>query len=342
MVRRSGFALPAVLAVTGVVTLIFLVAITALATLTAEAQSARARVVFTQRALTAEAAIAYLASTEPVRAQGFALGGQRALNPFGQFGAGPEEDLTTGVPVRLDGRAYRLDVGGPMLLSLQDQAGQINVVRMSQAEQLRFIALTGAPESAARDLVARLADYMDPDDLTSINGAEGDAYPGGPPPNRFLLRPSEWLSVLGARDAVDPARWRALRGDLAADPTDTLANVNTMTPLTMQVRFSLSETQAEAAVTARDNTPFVSILDFAAVTGAVVEPDPFQIYTFPSGRISFVIRDGRSPWIYRGRMTLTPGGLERPLWIDQTETLEAPRRAVAETSDAVEFPDAPR
>ena len=39
--RRDGFALPAVLAVTGVVTLIFLVAITALARLTAEVKAAK-------------------------------------------------------------------------------------------------------------------------------------------------------------------------------------------------------------------------------------------------------------------------------------------------------------
>ncbi|MGN7099928.1 hypothetical protein, partial [Brevundimonas diminuta] len=62
---RRGFALPAVLAVTGVVTLIFLVAITALASLTAEAAAARARVRFLQRAMTAEAALAYMAATCP-------------------------------------------------------------------------------------------------------------------------------------------------------------------------------------------------------------------------------------------------------------------------------------
>lgn len=71
--RRSGFALPAVLAVTGVVTLIFLVAITALASLSAEAASARARVRFLQRAMSAEAALSFMAATEPTRAYGFGV-----------------------------------------------------------------------------------------------------------------------------------------------------------------------------------------------------------------------------------------------------------------------------
>ena len=62
---RAGFALPAVLAVTGVVTLIFLVAMTALSSLTAEAASARARVRFMTRAMTAEAMMVYMAATEP-------------------------------------------------------------------------------------------------------------------------------------------------------------------------------------------------------------------------------------------------------------------------------------
>lgn len=340
--RRSGFALPAVLAVTGVVTLIFLVAITALATLTAEAASARARVRFVQKAMTAEAAIAYLAATEPIRSQGFAIGRQRLGNPFGIADPIGGSDLSPIADLRLDGRAYRLNIDGPILVALQDQAGLVNVQRLNDEEYRRFVEQAGVPDAGAARLRARLADYVDPDDLKSLNGAEREDYPSGGPANRFLLRPSEWLSVLDARASVDPGRWRDLRPDLASDPTDTVVNVNTMTARAMQIRFGITESQAQAAIAAREDAPFLSLNDFAAASGAVVVPDVFQLYTFPSGRILFVIRDGRSPWIYRGRMTLTPGGLEQPLWIDQTETMEAPRRAVAETSDAVEFPNTAR
>ena len=93
---RDGFALPATLAVLGVVTLIFLVAITALASLTAEARSARDRVRFLQQAMTAEATLAYLASTEPLRPQGFAVGAGRILDEFSrQPGAAPATSRPT-------------------------------------------------------------------------------------------------------------------------------------------------------------------------------------------------------------------------------------------------------
>lgn len=336
---RTGFALPAVLAVTGVVTLIFLVAMTALATLTSEAASARARVRFSQRALSAEALIVFMAATEPVRNQGFATGAPRSLDVLGL-------DLPISTSntklVRLDGRPYTLRSDG-LTVSLQDQAGQINIDRLSEIESARFLAAVGAPQNLARSLTARLRDYTDADDLASLNGAERGDYRQGVPANRSLLRPVEWLSVLGAREAISPSRWRAARDDIAADPTDTAININTLTPLALQVRFGMTAREAQAVVTARERAPLLSLAELMAIGGgAATEADPFQLYTFPSGRVNFVIRDAQSPWIYRGRITLTPGGVEQPVWIDQTETIEAPRRAVPETSNAADFPYAPR
>ncbi|MGO4410932.1 hypothetical protein AB4Y66_12880, partial [Brevundimonas sp. M-11_2] len=100
--RRDGFALPAVLAVTGVVTLIFLVAITALASLTAEAASARVRVRFLQRALTAEATLSYMAATEPMRAYGFGVNDARGFMDLAQTDAPANLSGAAVEPVRLD------------------------------------------------------------------------------------------------------------------------------------------------------------------------------------------------------------------------------------------------
>lgn len=341
---RAGFALPATLAVVGVVTLIFLVAITALVSLTAEARSARDRVRFLERALTAEATLAYMAATEPIRPFGLAVGSSRLIEEFGAGSAPPA--VTSGqepAEVRLDGRPYVMDVRGPLSVTLQDQAGLLNLAALDDASWGRLLAEGGVDPRTAQQLTARYRDYIDPDDLRQPDGAEAADYgAAGGPANRHLLRPAEWLSVLGARAALSPRAWMEIRDDLAADPTSVAINVNTSTPRALRVLFGLTEAQAEAAVRARQDMTFYSLEDVAAATGAPLVTDLERVYAYPSGRIRFIIRDARSAWTYRGRLTVDPSGLEQPVWIDQTELTEAPRRARADTSDAARLPYAPR
>lgn len=334
---RKGFSLPAVLAVTGVVTLIFLVAITALASLMAEAASARARVRFLERAMTVEATIAYIVATEPFAPRGIEIGAPRRVDLI----LGQAPDQSSGLPpaeLRLDGRPYSVDLNGPLSVSLQDQAGMINIGRLDDDAFRRLMLALGVAASEARDLRARYIDYVDADDLKQVNGAEKRDYEGGGPPNRGLIRPTEWLSVLGARTTVDPARWHALRPDLAHDPAEGSVNLNTATPRALEVRFGLTAQQAEAAIEARNAAAFSTISDFNAATGAAIPDYVLALYTYPSGPIIYTIRDGRSAWVYRGRLAPTPGDLEQPVRIDQTELLEAPGRARAETLNATRFP----
>ena len=104
--RRIGFALPAVLAVTGVVTIIFLVAMTALYSLTSEAASARARVRFLQQAMSAEAALSYMVATEPLSARGVSVGsGRQQFDSLDDADEGGGQIASGQAPaeVRLDG-----------------------------------------------------------------------------------------------------------------------------------------------------------------------------------------------------------------------------------------------
>lgn len=339
---RPGFALPAVLAVTGVVTLIFLVAITALASLTAEAAAARARVRFLQRAMTAEAALAYMAATEPTRAYGFGVNDVRNTLDADYREAPP---VVSGLPVEkvfADGRRYVMDVDGPLALQLQDQAGMLNTALLFGAPHDRFLEALGIEPSGRQPLIARYVDYIDHDDLKQPNGAERADYADGGPANRRLIRPAEWLSILGARQAVDPKAWRRVRPHLAADPTASSFNVNTAGAPVLALLFGLNESQAEALIRARADRPLTSLTDIGNVTGAAFDGDYEQVYTYPSGVTILTLHDTRSAWTYRARLTLTPTDLEQPLWIDQTELTEAPRRAVADTSDATRLSYAPR
>ncbi|WP_374386173.1 general secretion pathway protein GspK [Brevundimonas sp.] len=335
--RRKGFALPAVLAVTGVVTLIFLVAMTALSSLTAEAAAARARVRFMTRAMTAEAMMVYMAATEPIAAAGFNIGGPRLFDDamYDPAGGGGGELM------RLDGRSYQVDLEGPLLIRPQDQAGLINLAYLSDAGYQRLGEAVGLSERSARALIPLYRDYVDQDGLEQPNGAEAGDYEGAGPANRVLRRPDEWLSLLGVREQIRPAAWRRIREHLAMDSTSPNENVNTATAETMRILYGATPSQAEAAIQGREQQPFMSFASFAGATG-LPDTSGDSFYTFPSGRIILTIADSRSAWVYRSRLTLTPSGLERPVWIDQTELKEAPGRAVADLSDAVQLPYTPR
>lgn len=338
---RPGFALPAVLAVTGVVTIVFLVAITALANLTAEAAAARARLRFLEHALTAEADISMMVLTEPFAPRGMEIGGLRRVSEV----LGATASYSSGLPVaelRLDGRPYRLDVAGSTLVvGLRDQAGLINISRLGEGGWDRLAEAAGMTAAQRRTLWPRLQDYVDPDDLKSPNGAESGDYADGGPANRKLLTGQEWLSIAEVRAAIDPLRWREIRDEVVADASEGISNINTASAETLQIRFGLTPAEAAAAITARERDAILSLVDLGAIIGRDLGADPLAIYTYPSGRIVFTIRDTRSPWIYRGRLALTPGDPDQPFWVDQTETLEAPRRTKADPTDAPAFPYAP-
>lgn len=331
---RAGFALPAVLAVTGVVTLIFLVAITALTSLNAETAAARSRVRFLQNALTVEAEAVYLATTEPLDTRSIRPGRTRLLSD--QDGGATTPDSSP--EVRLDGRPYAMDVGTPMTLRLQDEAGLLNLAKLDANGFTRFITKLGGNGQTARELFSRYRDYTDSDDLRQQNGAEAPDYGAAFIPNRPLARPGEWLSVLGARDAIDARRWRALRPTVISESAVGTININTLTSEALQVTFDMTESQAEAAIRTREAIPFLGVAELSAATGAPVVGDGDMIYTFPSGRLVYVIRDATSAWVYRGRISLTPADLERPFWIDQTELFEAAGRTTSDTKDAPELP----
>ncbi len=338
--RASGFALPAVLAVTGVVTLIFLVAITASANLNREVRSAQARVAFLERALTAEAVVTYAMATEPFGQRGLRIGSPRNMPESADMTPGS----STGLPeaeILFDDRPYRMELGGRVLtVRLQDQAGLINISRLDEEGLRRLARAAGVPAQDANDLAARFLDYVDQDDLRRVDGAERSDYPAGqPPPNRSLRSPDEWLSVLSARDLVDASAWRALRPNLAADAQEITSNINTATETALQVRFGLSEQQARRAIEAREERPFLSLGELAAVTGALLFDNGEGLYVYPSGRAIFTIDDGTSRWRYQGRITITPGNPYRAYWVDETSLSFRPR-GETETSepDEVDLP----
>ncbi len=319
---NAGFVMPAILVVIAVVTLVFLTVILALDSLSAEARSAREDIRFRQTALTAEAELAWLMTTEPFTARSLAIGQSRAQ--LGEmFGEPPADDFRpANLELFLDGRSYTPAIpatGGRIYITLQDQGGLVNLNNLTPLQSQRLFERMGASQNQAGTLAARLIDYIDADDFRQPDGAEIGDYEregAGRPQNGVLVRVDELMGVLGFREMTDRPRVRALRDTLSADPTTGALNVNTMTPEAMAILFGVAPDRVSVVTASRESAPFVTFEEFAAAAGVAELPSGDFLTVFPSGRVAFKALDARRGIAYRSRITVTPSDNERPLWVD--------------------------
>ena len=325
---KRGFALPAVLAVTAIVTLVFLVAILALDSLVDQTRRAMALSRFETQALSLEAHAAYVAAV----GQPTALG----LNA-------PDIDRRGDPRVAADGASYQPAGATELRLSMQDEAGLINLDSLPQAALARLMDRLGVPPDRRAALVDRFSDYVDADDLTRIDGAEAAAYRerGLPsPPNGPLHDLDQALGVLGWKEAVPRERWRGLRDDLTADPTSAAFNANTATPGALRVLFGFDDSQVAAIAERRRAAPFNSLEDLGRAAGVRMSGDAERVYGFPNGRFAVKITAPGAGLAYRTRIVLTPRDPERPVWIEDSALSLSPANGKAERlTNAPLFPD---
>lgn len=100
--------------------------------------------------------------------------------------------------LRVDDLAYR--TGDGEFVSIQDARGLLNLNSLRFDDGRLLLVGCGVPESDVPSLLDALNDYVDADDLKSINGAEAREYRAAglpPPPNRPLLSLEELWQVLG-------------------------------------------------------------------------------------------------------------------------------------------------
>jgi hypothetical protein len=340
--RRQGFALPAVLVVTAVVTLIFLVAMTALDSLNREAGAARERINFTLRAQTAEARLTWLATTEPLGSQGLRIGAPRLIDEFAPV-AGTAAAARSETLLRVDGRRYGLAQLG-LQLEVMDTAGLINLQRLDEEAFRRLMEAAGASTADATRLWPVFQDYIDADALRRPGGVETGDGRDLPPANRPLRGPDELLAVPGVSAVIDMDAWRRLRPELVADHTQATFNINTATPAFYRIMFAMTPAEIERALAFREPRAFISPFELRQVTGAGMVINDELVYTFPGGRFELRVQDAASRWMYRSRLVLTPTHPERPFWIDDRNVARPPLAAAASgerETDVPELPGAP-
>lgn len=297
---KAGFALPAVLAITGVVCLALLAAVTAVDSLARSAREARDRSAFEETALSVEARTTLSALTLPVTTDSI-------LVPDGRGQT---------APLLLDGAPY---AASGLEVSLQDEAGLINLDTLPSRTLPRLVEQFGVEPRLAPALAARLADFLDPDDLVRAGGAERDAYRAAgrpPPPNGPLRGRAELLGVLGWEEAAPKGSWRAVRSLVVTDSVNVGVNINTTPATVLQVLYGLTPDQAERAVARRRIAPFATLEDLGRAAGVALVGDAERSVIRPSNRLQFGAASARARQAYASRLVLTPDDPSRPFHVE--------------------------
>jgi general secretion pathway protein K len=89
---------------------------------------------------------------------------------------------------------------GDVRFSVQDERGLVGLNGFQRRPIERLLGLLGVRSDQQGPLLDKLLDYIDPDDLRRLNGAETETYSREhrpPPPNRFLITSREAANVLG-------------------------------------------------------------------------------------------------------------------------------------------------
>ena len=220
---------------------------------------------------------------------------------------GPEERRGLGGydVLEVTGRTY---FGmGRTRFSLQDETAFASVNKPDPMLVAAFEYIGLAPEEIDR-LMPRLVDYIDPDQVVMLDGAERYDYVRrdlAPPKNWFMATPLELKKVLGAEELLTTAQWRTLRRVLTAR-IKTNYNVNTMSPAALGVLLDGDERAVQQVVEARAERPIANVRTVIGQTGRAV-PLPEDALMLPSRIFRLALwRPGDGMRSMVG-ITLTPG-----------------------------------
>ncbi len=219
-----------------------------------------------------------------------------------------------GDELTLDGAVYRGI--GETRFSVQELSGLV-AINVPNPMDLAAIIDKYDPNPVVRtQLISRLQDYIDANELVSLSGAERGDYARQQlplPTNDYLRSEAELFRVMGwgdwldAHPQVDWQSWFSVR-------KDSVMNLNTMPKTLLTNYLGLSEELAEQLVQERKANPFRSVIDFALRTNLPMDLSEDKYRFFPSNelRISLWNKGGGQAQVIS--LQLTPNGLYGP-WL---------------------------
>lgn len=309
---EDGFVLPFVLAAIVLLALSLTLAIGGADDLGRGIERTRGDVALEVEAFSAEARLAHLLLTEPIDHRGLRVGGAR-LNARGELSAGRGGGF---VALPFDGRVY---ASGPLLLTVQDEAGLVNVNAADEAMTARALDGMKVSPRVARRLAATLADHVDADDLTRAMGAETrDGARNAP-----VATAAAVTQAIGWRDAITPATRRRFLQLAAALPPEQRFNLNTAPAAALAAATGLEPRVIDRVIAAREQDAVQSVADIAVLTGARLAGGIVTLGGLPARQIRFTAWLGNAarPLSYQSRIVLGDDRDAVPIRIDPAPLL---------------------
>ncbi|UPT61154.1 MAG: general secretion pathway protein GspK [Hyphomonadaceae bacterium JAD_PAG50586_4] len=171
-----------------------------------------------------------------------------------------------GASLALDGQLYAVADAAPLYVSVQDEAGLLNLNGDDQRALISLLVLGGAGE-AAPALAARLADYIDADDLVRDGGAEQAEY-------RRARMPAPGDQSMAVRwQALEVLGWRAHRMDrrpvwdwLTTGPPGQGPNINTAPQPVLEALLD-DRRLARTIIQRREASPLTDLMELQGLIG---------------------------------------------------------------------------
>lgn len=219
-----------------------------------------------------------------------------------------------GDELTLDGAVYRGI--GETRFAVQELSGLVAINVPNPLDLAAIIDKYDANPVVRTQLISRLQDYIDANELVSLSGAERNDYARLQlplPTNDYLRSEAELFRVMGWGDwlnshpQVDWQAWFSVR-------RDSVMNLNTMPKTLLMNYLGLSEELADQLVLERKANPFRNVADFVLRTNLPMNLDDDKYRFFPSNelRISLWNKGGGQAQVIS--LQLTPNGLYGP-WL---------------------------
>ena len=216
--------------------------------------------------------------------------------------------------------------GGSYALSIADESARLPVNTASEAELQRLLFALGVPQLRGIDVAAAIADWIDPDELHRLNGAEWDDYYADQPAQVHPANgPLADLSELRQIRGIDAELFERLERLLTVE-TESRVNLNSAPKPVLAALPGLTDEAVQVILSARGaGSPLRSLEDLVARLSAPSRETLQLQYSDLRRRVQFRSR------AYRLTSVGQPAGQGRAVSIDATVAIVGQRAAVVRT-----------
>lgn len=228
--------------------------------------------------------------------------------------------------LRVTGAAY---AGlGETRFSIQDEGGLISVNAPRFPPFAAYLERMGVAEEDARQVIARIDDYIDANDTLNLGGAERRDYQRQgkePPLNWIMSSPMELRDVLGVENLIPRESWPQLWPVLTMRPVSNY-NFNTMHPEILVAVLQLDAYGVRGVLDEREKGPLTRQTQLAMLSGKHLDIDEMEVAVLPSTFLKLAVwHETVGPRSVVG-IELTPLGETAPWRKDYRYSEPAPQR----------------